>query len=364
MSALTVSQGAAATWLHGLRWLPVGLLIPVMILLGLDRGLTLSQLGLVAAAQGFVVFGLELPTGGLADAIGRRRVLLSRWSSSPRWRCFAVADSFARSSSSSPCRASTARWTAGRWRRGTSTPPWPPTPRPDRTGPPASGTARRGDRRRGPRERRAGRPRPVCPVSALTVPVLSPSRCRWSALVALLVLLVECRRPRGLRGLPGRCASTAGDRQASACCAAHGCCWPWSRSSCSGASAWSPSRACCRSGWSRSSAAPNGPRRCPARPLGAWLASAAGAASPRCCAPARRRPDRRADAGRAGPPWSGWACSPARSACSSRTSPATPCTAPRTRAHDAAAPPGRGPVPDQRGLAELDGGANRPGRSA
>jgi MFS family permease len=59
-----------------LRWLPVGLLIPVLIVLGLDRGLTLSQLGLAAAVQGFVVFGLELPTGGLADSIGRRRVLL------------------------------------------------------------------------------------------------------------------------------------------------------------------------------------------------------------------------------------------------------------------------------------------------
>jgi MFS family permease len=59
-----------------LRWLPVGLLIPILIVLGLDRGLTLSQLGLAAAVQGFVVFGLELPTGGLADSIGRRRVLL------------------------------------------------------------------------------------------------------------------------------------------------------------------------------------------------------------------------------------------------------------------------------------------------
>ncbi len=62
--------------LTGLRWLPVGLLIPVIVLLPLDRGLTLSQIGLAASLQGFVVLGLELPTGGLADALGRRRVLL------------------------------------------------------------------------------------------------------------------------------------------------------------------------------------------------------------------------------------------------------------------------------------------------
>ena len=62
--------------LVGLRWLPTGLLVPVLVLLLLDRGLSLAQLGLVFAAQGLMVLLLELPTGGLADAIGRRRVLL------------------------------------------------------------------------------------------------------------------------------------------------------------------------------------------------------------------------------------------------------------------------------------------------
>jgi DHA1 family tetracycline resistance protein-like MFS transporter len=59
-----------------LRWLPVGLMIPVLVLLPLERGLTLAQYGLAAAAQGVVVLLLELPTGGLADALGRRPVLL------------------------------------------------------------------------------------------------------------------------------------------------------------------------------------------------------------------------------------------------------------------------------------------------
>ena len=62
--------------LRGLRWLPTGLMIPVLVLLLLERGLSLGQLGLAFAAQGFVVLILELPTGGFADALGRRRVLL------------------------------------------------------------------------------------------------------------------------------------------------------------------------------------------------------------------------------------------------------------------------------------------------
>ena len=62
--------------LTALRWLPVGLIIPVLVLLPLERGLSLSQLGLAASLQGFVVLGLELPTGGLADSLGRRRVLM------------------------------------------------------------------------------------------------------------------------------------------------------------------------------------------------------------------------------------------------------------------------------------------------
>ncbi|WP_306216175.1 MFS transporter [Actinoplanes sp. RD1] len=62
--------------LTALRWLPVGLMIPVGVLLPLERGLTLAQWGSAAAVQGLIVLFLELPTGGLADAIGRRPVLL------------------------------------------------------------------------------------------------------------------------------------------------------------------------------------------------------------------------------------------------------------------------------------------------
>jgi predicted MFS family arabinose efflux permease len=41
-----------------------------------SRGLTLPEIGLVAATQGLTILVLELPTGGLSDALGRRPVLL------------------------------------------------------------------------------------------------------------------------------------------------------------------------------------------------------------------------------------------------------------------------------------------------
>jgi MFS family permease len=63
--------------LRATRWLPTGLLIPILVLLLVDRGLSLGQIGLAMAAQGVMVFVLELPTGGLADALGRRPVLMA-----------------------------------------------------------------------------------------------------------------------------------------------------------------------------------------------------------------------------------------------------------------------------------------------
>ena len=62
--------------LIGLRWLPTGLLIQVYVLLALSRGLSLTEIGLVFSLQGLVVLALELPTGGLSDALGRRPVLI------------------------------------------------------------------------------------------------------------------------------------------------------------------------------------------------------------------------------------------------------------------------------------------------
>lgn len=62
--------------LSATRWLPVGLVFGLTTLLPLQRGLTLSEVGVILSVQGLVVLALELPTGGLADAVGRRPLLV------------------------------------------------------------------------------------------------------------------------------------------------------------------------------------------------------------------------------------------------------------------------------------------------
>ncbi|MFD6699369.1 MULTISPECIES: MFS transporter [unclassified Microbacterium] len=61
--------------LSALRWLPVGVTLGVTVLLPLERGLSLAEVGSILAIQGFVALALELPTGALADTLGRRPVL-------------------------------------------------------------------------------------------------------------------------------------------------------------------------------------------------------------------------------------------------------------------------------------------------
>lgn len=62
--------------LSALRWLPICVVIPVMVLLMTSRGYGLATVAVVYASHGVVVALLELPTGGLADVLGRRKVLL------------------------------------------------------------------------------------------------------------------------------------------------------------------------------------------------------------------------------------------------------------------------------------------------
>lgn len=59
------------------RWFPVGLVVAVMTLWVLERGLTISQALTAFALQGIVVFLLELPTSGFADAFGRKPLLVA-----------------------------------------------------------------------------------------------------------------------------------------------------------------------------------------------------------------------------------------------------------------------------------------------
>ncbi|WP_283134061.1 MFS transporter [Rhizohabitans arisaemae] len=58
-----------------LTWFPVGLMLAPFVLIMTERGLDLAAIGLVFAIYSLVVVALELPTGGLADVLGRRVVL-------------------------------------------------------------------------------------------------------------------------------------------------------------------------------------------------------------------------------------------------------------------------------------------------
>jgi MFS family permease len=63
--------------LTALRWLPVGLVLPVSVLLMRDRGVEPATIGTLLALHSGLVVALELPTGGLADVLGRRPLLLA-----------------------------------------------------------------------------------------------------------------------------------------------------------------------------------------------------------------------------------------------------------------------------------------------
>ena len=59
------------------RWFPVGILASLMVLWILEQGLSVSSALLAFSFQGILIFLLELPTSGFADAFGRRPVLVA-----------------------------------------------------------------------------------------------------------------------------------------------------------------------------------------------------------------------------------------------------------------------------------------------
>lgn len=63
--------------LNALGWLPTGICAPVLILLLAARGIDVATIGTLLAAYGLTAACLELPTGGLADVVGRRPVLVA-----------------------------------------------------------------------------------------------------------------------------------------------------------------------------------------------------------------------------------------------------------------------------------------------
>lgn len=64
-------------WLTCIRWFPVGIMFTSTILLPAERGLSTLEIGTLLAIQGFIVLGLELPSGALSDTIGRRPLLVA-----------------------------------------------------------------------------------------------------------------------------------------------------------------------------------------------------------------------------------------------------------------------------------------------
>ena len=60
--------------LLGLFWFATALPLPLMVLLAQARGFDLFQIGGMRAVYSLTVVLLEIPTGGLADSVGRRRV--------------------------------------------------------------------------------------------------------------------------------------------------------------------------------------------------------------------------------------------------------------------------------------------------
>jgi MFS family permease len=64
-------------FLRALRWLPIGVLLPVMIATPQARGLSLQEVGLALAVHSAISIVLEVPSGALADAVGRRRVVVA-----------------------------------------------------------------------------------------------------------------------------------------------------------------------------------------------------------------------------------------------------------------------------------------------
>lgn len=80
MSSAPLSPVAARRVFYTLsftRWFPIGLVVGIMTLLPLERGLSIAETLTASAVSGWVVFALELPTSGFADAFGRRPVYIA-----------------------------------------------------------------------------------------------------------------------------------------------------------------------------------------------------------------------------------------------------------------------------------------------
>lgn len=74
---MTVRRIRLVFWgLTFLQWFPIGFMVPILVLTMDERGIDLGRIGLVFATYGITTVILELPTGSLADAIGRKPVMI------------------------------------------------------------------------------------------------------------------------------------------------------------------------------------------------------------------------------------------------------------------------------------------------
>jgi len=58
------------------HWFIVGIMLPVITLLQLEKGLNLFQIGITMSFYSATIVLLELPTGGLSDTLGRKKIYL------------------------------------------------------------------------------------------------------------------------------------------------------------------------------------------------------------------------------------------------------------------------------------------------
>ncbi len=63
-----------------LFWLAIAITLPLMVLILQSRGVDLFQIGLLRGVYSLTIVLLEVPTGGLADAVGRKRVAMLAYS--------------------------------------------------------------------------------------------------------------------------------------------------------------------------------------------------------------------------------------------------------------------------------------------
>ena len=72
----TLSPRTVFLTLSATRWAPAGLVVGLFALVARERGLTVAETLSYVSFQGVAVILLELPSSGLADALGRRPLLL------------------------------------------------------------------------------------------------------------------------------------------------------------------------------------------------------------------------------------------------------------------------------------------------